>query len=126
MWEAGESVTVGAPLVVGATVFAEISDLCAVPSMIHAQKAQAPGHIAVHRPQQHLTTGTITSDQCCGTKPAKRQAPEAAARKLEAARPGRNRYLSQAPKARQAADAATADNLKKKDDRCRPALSKRS
>jgi large subunit ribosomal protein L21 len=114
MLGSGESVTVGAPLVVGATVSAEISEHMRGPKLITRKKRQRQTYRRTIGHKQHLTTVTITSINADGTKPAKKAAPKkAAAPKAEAAAPQAETATVEAPKAAPAADAATADNLKK-------------
>jgi large subunit ribosomal protein L21 len=107
MLGSGESVTVGAPLVAGATVSAEISEHMRGPKLITRKKRQRQTYRRTIGHKQHLTTVTITSINADGAKPAKKAAPKkAAAPKAEAAAP-------EAPKAAAPAAASAADNLKK-------------
>tara|TARA_R110000822_G_scaffold81330_1_gene193286 strand:- start:23 stop:667 length:645 start_codon:yes stop_codon:yes gene_type:complete len=115
MLGSGESVTVGAPLVAGATVSAEISEHMRGPKLITRKKRQRQTYRRTIGHKQHLTTVTITSINADGAKPAKKAAPKkAAAPKAEAAAPKAETAAAEAPKATPAAaDSATADNLKK-------------
>ncbi|MEQ8299048.1 MAG: 50S ribosomal protein L21 [Hyphomonas sp.] len=115
----GDSVTVGAPLVAGATVSAEISEHMRGPKLITRKKRQRQTYRRTIGHKQHLTTVTITSINADGAKPAKKPAAKkAAAPKAEAP-------AAEAPKAASAGkpevDArgriatleGKADNLKK-------------
>tara|TARA_R110002095_G_scaffold54643_2_gene47130 strand:- start:201 stop:878 length:678 start_codon:yes stop_codon:yes gene_type:complete len=126
MLGSGESVTVGAPLVAGATVSAEISEHMRGPKLITRKKRQRQTYRRTIGHKQHLTTVTITSINADGTKPAKKAAPKkAAAPKAEAAAPKAETAAAEAPKAAPAGkpdvDArgriakleGKADNLKK-------------
>ena len=115
MLGSGDSVTVGAPLVAGATVSGEIAEHMRGPKLITRKKRQRQTYRRTIGHKQHLTTVTITSINADGTKPAKKAAPKkAAAPKAEAAAPKAETAAAEAPKAAPAAaDAATADNLKK-------------
>jgi len=115
----GDSVTVGAPLVAGATVSAEIAEHMRGPKLITRKKRQRQTYRRTIGHKQHLTTVTITSINSDGAKPAKKPAAKkAAAPKAEAP-------AAEAPKAASAGkpevDArgriatleGKADNLKK-------------
>jgi len=119
MLGSGESVTVGAPLVAGATVSGEIAEHMRGPKLITRKKRQRQTYRRTIGHKQHLTTVTITSINADGAKPAKKPAAKkAAAAKAEAP-------AAEAPKAASAGkpevDArgriakleGKADNLKK-------------
>jgi len=114
MLGSGDSVTVGAPLVAGATVSGEIAEHMRGPKLITRKKRQRQTYRRTIGHKQHLTTVTITSINADGKAPAKKAAPKKeAAPKAEAA-------PAEAQKAAPAAEtpaAATAtgsgDNLKK-------------
>ena len=120
MLGSGESVTVGAPLVAGATVSAEISEHMRGPKLITRKKRQRQTYRRTIGHKQHLTTVTITSINADGTKPAKKAAPKkAAAPKAEA--PAAAEAPKAAPAGKPEVDArgriakleGKADNLKK-------------
>ena len=77
----GDSVTVGAPLVAGATVSAEISEHMRGPKLITRKKRQRQTYRRTIGHKQHLTTVTITSINADGAKPAKKPAAKKAAPK---------------------------------------------
>lgn len=113
MLGSGDSVTVGAPLVAGATVSGEIAEHMRGPKLITRKKRQRQTYRRTIGHKQHLTTVTITSINADGKAPAKKAAPKKeAAPKAEAA-------PAEAPKAAPAAEAPAAaatggaDNLKK-------------
>lgn len=107
MLGSGGSVTVGAPLVAGATVSGEIAEHMRGPKLITRKKRQRQTYRRTIGHKQHLTTVTITSINADGTKPAKKAAPKkAAAPKAEAA-------AAEAPKAAPATKTAAGDDLKK-------------
>ncbi|KDA01145.1 50S ribosomal protein L21 [Hyphomonas oceanitis] len=114
MLGSGDSVTVGAPLVAGATVSGEIAEHMRGPKLITRKKRQRQTYRRTIGHKQHLTTVTITSINADGKAPAKKAAPKnEAAPKAEAA-------PAEAPKAAPAAEAPAAaaattgaDNLKK-------------
>jgi large subunit ribosomal protein L21 len=107
MLGSGESVTVGAPLVTGATVSGEIAEHMRGPKLITRKKRQRQTYRRTIGHKQHLTTVTITSINADGAKPAKK----AAAKKVEA--PKAETAPAAAPATAPAADGAKADNLKK-------------
>jgi large subunit ribosomal protein L21 len=86
MLGSGDSVTVGAPLVAGATVSAEVAEHMRGPKLITRKKRQRQTYRRTIGHKQHLTTVTITSINADGKKPAKKAAPKkAAAPKAETA-----------------------------------------
>jgi len=111
MLGSGESVTVGAPLVAGATVSGEIAEHMRGPKLITRKKRQRQTYRRTIGHKQHLTTVTITSINADGKAPAKKPAA-----KKEAA-PKAETAAAEAPKAAPAAapvaESASADNLKK-------------
>lgn len=111
MLGSGESVTVGAPLVAGATVSGEIAEHMRGPKLITRKKRQRQTYRRTIGHKQHLTTVTITSINADGKAPAKKPAA-----KKEAA-PKAETATAEAPKAAPAAapaaESASADNLKK-------------
>jgi large subunit ribosomal protein L21 len=107
MLGSGESVTVGAPLVTGATVSGEIAEHMRGPKLITRKKRQRQTYRRTIGHKQHLTTVTITSINADGAKPAKK----AAAKKVEA--PKAETAPAATPATALAADGAKADNLKK-------------
>ncbi|WP_430401418.1 50S ribosomal protein L21 [Hyphomonas sp.] len=111
MLGSGESVTVGAPLVAGATVSGEIAEHMRGPKLITRKKRQRQTYRRTIGHKQHLTTVTITSINADGAKPAKKPAA-----KKEAA-PKAETAAAEAPKpaaaGAPAAEGTSADNLKK-------------
>ena len=111
MLGSGESVTVGAPLVAGATVSGEIAEHMRGPKLITRKKRQRQTYRRTIGHKPHLTTVTITSINADGKAPAKKPAA-----KKEAA-PKAETAAAEAPKAAPAAapaaESASADNLKK-------------
>lgn len=111
MLGSGESVTVGAPLVAGATVSGEIAEHMRGPKLITRKKRQRQTYRRTIGHKQHLTTVTITSINADGAKPAKKPAAK------KEATPKAETAAAEAPKAAPAAapaaEAAGADNLKK-------------
>ncbi|WP_439621314.1 50S ribosomal protein L21 [Hyphomonas sp.] len=111
MLGSGESVTVGAPLVAGATVSGEIAEHMRGPKLITRKKRQRQTYRRTIGHKQHLTTVTITSINADGAKPAKKPAA-----KKEAA-PKAETAAAEAPKPAAAgaptAEGTSADNLKK-------------
>lgn len=111
MLGSGESVTVGAPLVAGATVSGEIAEHMRGPKLITRKKRQRQTYRRTIGHKQHLTTVTITSINADGAKPAKKPAakkeaaPKAETAAAEAPKP--------APAGAPAAEGTSADNLKK-------------
>jgi large subunit ribosomal protein L21 len=114
MLGSGDSVTVGAPLVAGATVSGEIAEHMRGPKLITRKKRQRQTYRRTIGHKQHLTTVTITSINADGKAPAKKAAPKKeAAPKAEAA-PAEAPKAAPAAAAPAAAAATTgADNLKK-------------
>ena len=114
MLGSGESVTVGAPLVAGATVSGEIAEHMRGPKLITRKKRQRQTYRRTIGHKQHLTTVTITSINADGKAPAKKAAPKKeAAPKAEAAAPAEAPKAAPSAKAPAAATTGTADNLKK-------------
>jgi large subunit ribosomal protein L21 len=115
MLGSGESVTVGAPLVAGATVSGEITEHMRGPKLITRKKRQRQTYRRTIGHKQHLTTVTITSINADGAKPAKKAAAKKeAAPKAEAA--PAEAPKTAAPKAAPVAEGAAGaagDNLKK-------------
>ncbi|MEQ9436143.1 50S ribosomal protein L21 [Hyphomonas sp.] len=111
MLGSGESVTVGAPLVAGATVSGEIAEHMRGPKLITRKKRQRQTYRRTIGHKQHLTTVTITSINADGAKPAKKPAAkkEAAPKAETAAAEAPKRAAAGAP----AAEVTSADNLKK-------------
>lgn len=113
MLGSGDSVTVGAPLVAGATVSGEIAEHMRGPKLITRKKRQRQTYRRTIGHKQHLTTVTITSINADGKAPAKKAAPKKeAAPKAEAA-PAEAPTAAPAAEAPAAAATNGADNLKK-------------
>jgi large subunit ribosomal protein L21 len=111
MLGSGESVTVGAPLVAGATVSGEISEHMRGPKLITRKKRQRQTYRRTIGHKQHLTTVTITSINADGTAPAKK--PSAKTEAAPKAETAAAEAPTAAPAAAPAAESASADNLKK-------------
>jgi large subunit ribosomal protein L21 len=113
MLGSGDAVTVGAPLVAGATVSGEIAEHMRGPKLITRKKRQRQTYRRTIGHKQHLTTVTITSINADGKAPAKKAAPKKeAAPKAEAA-PAEAPKAAPATEAPAAAATTGADNLKK-------------
>lgn len=109
----GDDITIGAPLVEGASVFGEVAEQTRGDKVIIRKKRQRQTYRRTKGHRQHLTLVTITGISADGKKPAKKAAPKKeAAPKVEA--PAAEAPAKAAPKA-EAAPAATgkADDLKK-------------
>jgi len=81
----GDDVTVGAPLVDGASVFGEVEEQTRGDKVIIRKKRQRQTYRRTQGHRQHLTVVKITGISADGKKPAKKAAPKkAAAPKAEA------------------------------------------
>jgi len=81
----GDDVTVGAPLVDGASVFGEVEEQTRGDKVIIRKKRQRQTYRRTKGHRQHLTVVKITGISADGKKPAKKAAPKkAAAPKAEA------------------------------------------
>ena len=109
----GDDITVGAPLVEGASVFGEVAEQTRGDKVIIRKKRQRQTYRRTKGHRQHLTLVTITGISADGKKSAKKAAPKKeAAPKAEA--PAAKAPAKAAPKAEAApAAASNADDLKK-------------
>ncbi len=81
----GDDVTVGAPLVAGASVFGEVEEQTRGDKIVIRKKRQRQTYRRTQGHRQHLTVVKITGISTDGKKPAKKAAPKkAAAPKAEA------------------------------------------
>jgi len=119
MLGSGESVTVGAPLVAGATVSGEIAEHMRGPKLITRKKRQRQTYRRTIGHKQRLTTVTITSINADGAKPAKKaavkkaEAPKAEAAAVEAPKAAPSGKPEVDARGRIAKLEGKADNLKK-------------
>ena len=105
----GADVTVGAPLVAGATVTGEVAEHTRGNKVITRKKRQRQTYRRTIGHKQHLSVVTITGISADGKKPAKKAAAKKEdAPKAEAAAP-----KAETAAAAPAAEAGAADNLKK-------------
>ncbi|OUW74925.1 MAG: 50S ribosomal protein L21 [Saprospirales bacterium TMED214] len=80
----GDDVTVGAPLVDGASVFGEVEEQTRGDKIIIRKKRQRQTYRRTQGHRQHLTVVKITGISADGKKPAKKAAAKKAAPKAEA------------------------------------------
>lgn len=80
----GDDVTVGAPLVAGASVFGEVEEQTRGDKIIIRKKRQRQTYRRTKGHRQHLTVVKITGISADGKKPAKKAAAKKAAPKAEA------------------------------------------
>ena len=80
----GDDVTVGAPLVAGASVFGEVEEQTRGDKIIIRKKRQRQTYRRTQGHRQHLTVVKITGISADGKKPAKKAAAKKAAPKAEA------------------------------------------
>jgi len=80
----GDDVTVGAPLVDGASVFGEVEEQTRGDKVIIRKKRQRQTYRRTQGHRQHLTVVKITGISADGKKPAKKAAAKKAAPKAEA------------------------------------------
>jgi len=80
----GDDVTVGAPLVAGASVFGEVEEQTRGDKIIIRKKRQRQTYRRTKGHRQHLTVVKITGISADGKKPAKKAAAKNAAPKAEA------------------------------------------
>ena len=108
----GDDVTVGAPLVAGASVFGEVEEQTRGEKVIIRKKRQRQTYRRTKGHRQHLTVVTITGISTDGKKPAKKAAPKKEAAPKAEAPAAEAPKKEAAPKAAPAA-AGAADDLKK-------------
>ncbi len=108
----GDDVTVGAPLVAGASVFGEVTEQTRGEKVIIRKKRQRQTYRRTKGHRQHLTVVTITGISTDGKKPAKKAAPKKEAAPKAEAPAAEAPKKEAAPKAAPAA-AGAADDLKK-------------